>query len=1001
MTELNINEAGAVQFPMVRHAAEVGWTPLPPRDALAMRGGEAGLLFLSELQGTLRRFNPWMSDDAIRAVAENLQALPPTIEGNRQMLAWLRGERQWYDEAEQRNRRVALIDFETPAANALHVTWEWRLKPPARKGNRADVMFVVNGAPVAIVEHKNPKDADAIERGVTQLRRYEIETPELMGSAQLFNVTHLLDYWYGVTWNLSRRFMARWKERPEDSYRFAVQSFFEPAVFLRTLRDWILFYVEDGETRKSVLRQHQRRAVDLIVERCAEPAKRRGLVWHTQGSGKTFTLLTAARMILERKDEFHTPTVVVVVDRTELEGQLAGWVERLLGEMQQQDIAVWRASSRAGLRELLATDRRGLIVSMIHKFEGIEKNASLRGNIYVFIDEAHRSVARELGTYLMAALPNSTIVGFTGTPIARTAHGEGTFKIFGADDDLGYLDKYSIAESIDDETTLLIRHMMAPSEMTVPAERLDSEFFALAEMEGVTDVEELNRVLDRAVGLRTFLTSDDRIEKVAAFVARHFQENVLPLGYKAFLVAVNREACARYKRALDKLLPPEWTAAVYSENTNDVAERPLVAELQLSEEREKDVRLTFKKAAEDPKILIVTDKLLTGYDAPLLYCMYLDKPMRDHVLLQAIARVNRPYVDASGVRKRIGLVVDFVGVLRELKKALQFDSADVSGAIEDLDLLMRDFQDKIGEAKAEYLDLPIDRAEEPGRLAEASARYVTGAGADEWLEQVVYTRFLNPDARKKLFSAYKEIEALWEILSPAAELRDHIETFRQLVRLYAVVSSAHAHRPGFVVELAHKTQRLVEASAAMYGLGNLTKTLNFDLRTLTALRNESGPEEAKVFNLVRGLQVEVESEPGLESVLRPIKERAEHVLKGLEERTTTGLAAMDILEALAREKESTVVAAKDSALPPRAFGVYWTLKDDSALKAAGVSALDFAQEAQSLVNRFPNAAVSGDEHRRLRASLYRPLLDVDDSERVRIMEHALTTLLGRDADADA
>ena len=294
----------------------------------------------------------------------------------------------------------------------------------------------------------------------------------------------------------------------------------------------------------------------------------------------------------------------------------------------------------------------------------------------------------------MAALPNSTIIGFTGTPIARTAHGEGTFKIFGADDDQGYLDKYSIAESIEDETTLPIRHMMAPSEMTVPAGQLDREFFALAEMEGVTDVDELNQVLDRAVGLRTFLTADDRIEKVAAFVAQHFQKNVLPLGYKAFLVGVNREACAKYKRALDKLLPPEWSVPVYSENTNDVVERPLVAELQLSEEQEKDVRLTFKKANDEPKILIVTDKLLTGYDAPLLYCMYLDKPMRNHVLLQAIARVNRPYVDGEGNSKPIGLVVDFVGVLRELRKALQFDSSDVSGAIEDLDLLMHDFQDK-------------------------------------------------------------------------------------------------------------------------------------------------------------------------------------------------------------------------------------------------------------------------------------------------------------------
>ena len=156
MTDLSITEAGSVQFPMVRHAAEVGWTPLSPSDALAMRGGEAVLLFRGVLEGELRRFNSWVTDDAVRSVVENLQALPSTIEGNRHMLAWLRGERQWYDEAEQRHRQVRLVDFDDPGANVLDVTWEWRLKPPARKGNRADVMFVVNGVPVAIVEHKNP-----------------------------------------------------------------------------------------------------------------------------------------------------------------------------------------------------------------------------------------------------------------------------------------------------------------------------------------------------------------------------------------------------------------------------------------------------------------------------------------------------------------------------------------------------------------------------------------------------------------------------------------------------------------------------------------------------------------------------------------------------------------------------------------------------------------------------------------------------------------------------
>ncbi len=976
MTQLNVTEADTVQFPMVRNAAEIGWKPISPGEALRKRGGETGVWFRDELEGALGRFNPWMTDEAVRSVVERLEAVPSTIDGNREVLSWLRGERQFYDEVERRHRRVQIVDFEQPAENVFHVTWEWRLKPPARKGNRADVMFAVNGVPVAIVEHKNPTDGNAIERGITQLKRYEEETPELMGAAQLFNVTHLLDYWYGVTWNANRRFMARWKERREESYRFAVQSFFEPTDFLRTLRDWILFYVEDGETRKSVLRQHQRRAIDRIVERCSESVKRRGLIWHTQGSGKTFTLLTAARLILERKDRFRTPTVVAVVDRTEIEGQLKGWVDRLLGEMQKQDIAVWRASSKKQVQELLAADKRGLIVSMIHKFEGIDKSTNTRDNVYVFIDEAHRSVARDLGTYMMAAIPNATIIGFTGTPIAKTDQGEGTFKIFGIDDELGYLDRYSIAESIEDETTLPIRHTMAPSEMTVPVERLDREFFELAEAEGVTDVDELNRILDRAVGLRTFLTADDRIEKVAAFVAKHFKENVLSMRYKAFLVGVNREACAKYKRALDRHLPPEWTEAVYTENAADVIERPLVARLQLSTEREENVRLLFKKADENPKILIVTDKLLTGYDASLLYCMYLDKPMRDHVLLQAIARVNRPHADANGVGKRVGLVVDFVGVLRELKKALRFDSTDVSGVIEDLDLLLEDCLNKIKQAKIKYL----------GKT--------DSGGADERLEEVIYGRFLDPESRKAYFQVYREIEALWEILSPSRELRDHIGAYKQLAQLYAVLVNAYKTNVTYDAPLGLKTVSLVQDSVIQKGLGDVIKKVTFDASTVEAIRDEPGSDEAKVFNLVRGLQDEIDADPEKAPMLRPLKDRAEHVLEDLQNRNASSFAAMERLAAMAKEKDEADSAAKDSGLSTRAFGLFWTLRKDKSLEAAGITAENLAREAETLLDRFPNAAINVDEQRRFRAALYRPLLGVDGNERTRIVETAIGILLG-------
>ena len=975
MSTLKISEAGTVQFPMVKHAVEIGWTSITPEDARTKRGGEAGTFFRDVLEAKLATFNPWMSADAVRSVVETLDALPATIEGNRELLAWLRGERQWYDEVEKRHRPVAVIDFDHVADNVFHVTWEWKIKPPARKGNRADVMFVVNGVPVVIVEHKNPKDGDAIERAIKQLRRYELETPELLATTQLFNVTHLLDYWYGVTWNANRRDMARWKQAPEETYRFAVQAFFEPTDFLRTLQHWILFYVQDGETRKSVLRQHQRRAIDAILDRCADSAKTRGLVWHTQGSGKTFTLLTAARQILEDKARYANATVILVVDRTELEGQLKGWVERLLGEMQQQDIAVERANNKAKLQSLLDADFRGLIISMIHKFEAIRKDSCLRDNVYVFIDEAHRSVAKDLGTYLMAAVPKATIIGFTGTPIARTSQGEGTFKIFGTQDELGYLDKYSIAESIADETTLPIKHVMAPSEMTVPAERLDKEFFALAESEGVTDVEELNKVLDRAVGLRAFLTADDRIEKVSAFIAEHFKENVLPLGYKAFVVAVNREACAKYKKALDKLLPPEWTAPVYTENSADVVDRPLVAELQLSDEAEEQVRLLFKKPTENPKILIVTDKLLTGYDAPPLYCLYLDKPMRDHVLLQSIARVNRPYVDANGVQKRVGLVVDFVGVLRELKKALQFDSSDVSGVIEDLDVLLQDFLQRTEQAKQDYLESD------------------TGGTPDERLERLVFGRFLTLEARKAFFEHYKEIEALWEILSPDPALRDHIATYKQLSQLYAAVRNAYAEKVGFVADLAYKTRRLIEESAEQHGLGRLTKSVTFDVATLKSLRGEDGSDEGKVFNLVRGLQHEIDEDPGAAPVLQPLKDRAERILKDLEERKTTGLAAMDQLAALAAEKDAAMQAARDSGLSARAFAVVWVLRDDAAVKTAGIDPMTLAKDAEELLGRFPNALVNADEQRRLRASLYKPLLALAQEERARVVDLVVRLLL--------
>ncbi|HET7921207.1 MAG TPA: type I restriction endonuclease, partial [Gammaproteobacteria bacterium] len=373
-------ESSTVQFPLVDHAATAGWAKVSPEAALGKRRGEGGLFFYDELEAALLRLNPGVVTPAdVPGIVQRLESLPNTVEGNREVLEWLRGNRTIFVEAEKRQRNVRLLDFnDAPGANVFQVTWEWAYRNGTHKGNRADVVFLINGVPVAIVENKNPKSRDAMPKALAQLRRYELETPELLTTPQVFNITHLIEYFYGVTWNYARKFVFNWKEEKPGNYEERVTRFFDHARFLRMLKDWILFYVEDDELRKTILRQHQTRAALKVVERCADADKSTGLVWHTQGSGKTFTMVTAARLILENPARFPGATVLLVIDRNELEGQLAGWVDALMGELQGSGIAVKLAASKRDLQTLLKQQFSGLIVTMIHKFEKADANLSTR-----------------------------------------------------------------------------------------------------------------------------------------------------------------------------------------------------------------------------------------------------------------------------------------------------------------------------------------------------------------------------------------------------------------------------------------------------------------------------------------------------------------------------------------------------------------------------------------------------------------------------------------------
>ncbi len=392
------------------------------------------------------------------------------------MQAWeyLKGLKTVFVETEQRERNLRLIDFENISRNVFHVTDEFRFSNGTHT-IRADAVFLVNGIPVILIETKAATRLQGIPEALDQVRRYHREGPELLAVLQLFSLTHLVQFYYGATWSLSAKDLFNWKDQSAgQDFETLVKVFVHPERVLRILRDFILFTRKDDELSKVVLRPHQMRAVEPALVRAADPKKRRGLIWQTQGSGKTYTMIVLAKRLIE-EPAFQNPAVLMLVDRNELEQQLFG--NLVAAGYDPGKVPVPR--SKEDLRNLLRSDRRGLIVSMIHKFDDIPANINLRKNIFVLVDEVHRTTGGDLGNYLMGALPNATSLGFTGTPIDKTAYGKGTFKVFGTEDPRGYLDKYSIAESIEDGTTVPLYYTIAPNELRVDRETLEKEFLDL------------------------------------------------------------------------------------------------------------------------------------------------------------------------------------------------------------------------------------------------------------------------------------------------------------------------------------------------------------------------------------------------------------------------------------------------------------------------------------------------------------------------------------------
>ena len=933
-------ERTAVQDPMLKYADEIGWESISASDALQMRRGDKGLYFIDILQTQLMKLNRGILDESLcEEIIRQLNYLRPMLEGNEDALSRLRGERSIFVPKENRERNVTLIDYDNPNNNLFHVTDEWTQGGAVHR-NRADVVYLINGIPVAVVETKSAGKPDGLAEGVEQIRRYHRETPEMFTTAQLFGVTQMLDFFYGVTWNVSRKNLFNWKTDEHAPYEEKVKTFFDRERFLKVVQESIIFQSKDDALTKVVLRQHQTRAVDKVIERVHDPNKQRGLIWHTQGSGKTLTMITVASRLLRSSRETEKPTVLMVVDRNELESQL---FDNITG---YGITTPQRATSINRLREILASDYRGLIVSTIHKFDKIPADINTREGVTVLVDEAHRTTGGNLGNYLMAALPKATYIGFTGTPIDNLSQGVGTFKVFGADDEQGYLDKYAIAESIEDGTTVPLNYALAPSDLQVDSETLDQEFLSLALREGMSDFEEMQAIIDRAAKLKAIMKAPDRIDNVAAAVAEHFRENVEPMGFKAFLVAVDREACALYKAALDKYLPSEYSEVVYSGDNRDSEAMKV---FHRNDDEEKEIRKKFTDKNEQPKILIVTQKLLTGFDAPILYCIYLDKPMRDHVLLQAIARVNRPYEDEDGLIKPYGFVLDFVGIFGSLEKALAFDSDVVGSVIRNIDVLENLFAQLMQEDAAEYLPFAM--------------------GWDDRAKERAIEHFDDKESREAFFKFFKQVQNIYTILSPDAFLGPFIDDYQSLASLYGLIRNAYADRIYVDRELTAKTQELLQqhTESDQFELPGSIQELNAN--TLREIKQSYVSDRVKVLNLGKVLRTTVIEESRSKPFLISIGERAEELAERYENGLLATQEALAAFENIATEYVQAETERAQIDLDENAYAVYKVLQG-----YAEAIRPEQARVLNRVFDEFPDYQWDEHQYRQLRIRFYRTLI---------------------------
>ncbi|MBM4253840.1 MAG: type I restriction endonuclease subunit R [Deltaproteobacteria bacterium] len=746
MTEFHTTEWPASEF-----LGTLGFSRIASADQAILRDGDRSVILRTHLVAAIQRING-VDEDTVNATYNDLLRLSD----NGRWLQYLRGGHSRKVSGELTKKTIRIIDLKTPANNTFSLATQFRVQ--SEQPRKPDIVLFINGIPVVVIECKKPvPKKDKNNEAIEQILQYERDIPRLFLSNAFNVVTDGVNVLYGATgapakhWGTWRD---PWPKTPkdfgDDAFKIGLWSLLEPRRLLDLIAHFIVFETNksSGRVVKKICRYQQYRAVNKMVARVQDAKLKRGLVWHTQGSGKSLTMVYGALKLKHDLTasgrDLENPNLLVVTDRKQLDDQISKTFVAcgLENPVQVESMKDLHAAVRAATHGVT-------LLSTIHKFKGSRTPVPHSDRWIVLVDECHRTQEEDLGAFMRATFPDATFFGFTGTPVKK--NDKNTFENFGVKGE-GYLDRYSIDDAVADGATVPIHYASRMTEWQVEPAKIDMLFDQWFSEEPPEVVEAIKK---RGVTQDLLAKHHRRVELIAADIWAHYREFAKPDGLKAQIVAVNREGIILYKRALDRVIAKtlvtqgvdpeearqkagEYSRCVYSPNQEDAKDSPderiqaLRLDLRrhaLDQKAEEEALKNFNKLGEQPTFLIVCDKLLTGFDAPIEGVMYLDSPLTDHNLLQAIARTNRVWDEGE---KSCGMIVDYIGVSKRLDQALS------AYRQEDVGTAMRDMEGPANALRVAHRDLvkacgSVKRHQSPNARDEYNALREHLGSLDQWL----------------------------------------------------------------------------------------------------------------------------------------------------------------------------------------------------------------------------------------------------------------------------